>query len=428
MNRTGTPSRLEEFLRRIKSIPGGLAAYWSGKLSGWLQSEKLAEEASALPIARDEIRRLRKSALHGQTAFSAPQALTPDEQSLVVSIREETERFNRNNLTRTAAYWNVFSRTPELHWAFLAHMVSRNGGWTMTDLKGGLLPRLLSGKRAEAIFALLERANGLIFQDAYPQLRLYEASVQRKQPLFHLLREFDVSAFMRPVWEQFWAERNSALLTVALIVNEQHYIEGRVVQDSYFRRTVLDTPAFQAQSLLQMNMIVFPYLAEGNSAVLSRPDTAYRLAGLVIEDFTDLRERIAFGKKLYAILFAVPGITRGARDFAAGKPYSGSRADYWPHLFAPVRRYAPAAVYTAKLEGGLLKPGAEPFYSPKLEYVWPDVPFQAVDRYDWHDSCKDAFVWFESPHPPASFEITNEYTFSLNKLELAVLAGELLFE
>lgn len=416
MNRSGTPSRLQELLRRIGSIPGGMASYWTGKLSGWLQSAKLADESSALPITKEEIRRLRKSALHGtNTASSALQMLKPDEQSLIASIREETERCNRNNITRTTAYWHVFQRTPELHWAFLAHMVSRNGGWTMTDLKGGLLPRLLSRERAKAIFALLERANGLIFQDAYPQLLLYEAAVIRKQKLFHLLPEFGVSAFMRPVWDQFWEERNSALLTVGLIVNEQNYIEGRVVQDDYFRRTVLDTPAFQAQSLLQMNMIVFPYRSEG-------------LAGLVIEDFTDLRERIAFGKKLYSILFAVPGIARGARDFAGGKPHSGSREDYWPHLFASVRKDIPSASYTTKLEGAKLRPGAEPFYSPKLEHSWKDVPFHRVERYDWQTSSKDAFDWFETLHAPASFEITNEYGFSLNKLELAVLAGELLFE
>lgn len=44
------------------------------------------------------------------------------------------------------AYYDYYLRYPEIHWAFLGHMVSRNGGWNMTDLKGDLLSRLLSEK------------------------------------------------------------------------------------------------------------------------------------------------------------------------------------------------------------------------------------------------------------------------------------------
>lgn len=434
MNRLGSTDRIKDVWERLRTIPGNLAAYWSGKLAGWRQSAALAHEAATPAATKAEINRLRQAmAIFAKTSpqLSAPPKLTAEENAIAQSIREETTRLNRNNATRTAAYWKLFERRPELHWALLAHMVSRNGGWNMTDLKGELLPRLLSPARAEAIFAFLERANALIFQDAYPQLRLYEYSVERRQPHFHLLPAFGVSAFMRPVWEQFWRERGSALLTVALIVNEQHYIERRVVRDERFRRSVLDTTAFHALSLLQLNAIVLPYAPKaepenGTGTAAANPD--YRLAGLILENFSELEERIEFGKQLYAILFGVPDIAAGARAFAAARPHSGSRADYWPGLFAPLNKDAQQAKYAEKLDGGKLLPGAAPLYSPKLEQAWPDVAFAPPERFDWYEGGSGPFRFLTKPRLPASFDMTNEYAFALNKLELAVLAGELLFD
>ena len=69
-------------------------------------------------------------------------------------------------------------------------MVSRNGGWNMTDLKGGLLSRLLTKKEVESFFTFLERGNWLIFQDAYPQFLVYEESKKRGKNLFYLLSSF----------------------------------------------------------------------------------------------------------------------------------------------------------------------------------------------------------------------------------------------
>lgn len=434
MNRTANRQSggARGWLERVGSLPGRIAAYWSGKLGGWLQSAHMAKDDRALAISDREIRALRRAVAASKQAASPPPPFGPQYEQLIASIRAETERFNRNNVTRTDAYWRVFERRPELHWAFLAHMVSRNGGWNMTDLKGDLQSRLLPSERAEAIFAFLERANALIFQDAYPQLRLYEASLKRRQPLFHLLPAFGVSAFMRPVWEQFWRERNSALLTVALIVNEQHYIEGRVVKNEHFIRTVIATPAFQLQSLLQLNAVVFPYAADRSAVQSARPGTAaapereYRLAGLILERFEDLQERIEFGKKLYAILFAVPTVGEGARLFASRVRHSGSRADYWPHLFAAVRRHPPqSGRYTARLHGCKLAQGAEPLYSPNLASAWKDRLVAPPETYDWFRG-DEAFGYLAAPKPPQSFEMTNEYCFALGKLELAVLAGKLL--
>lgn len=123
------------------------------------------------------------------------------------------------------AYFDFYQKHPEIHWAFLGHMVSRNGGWNMTDLKGDLLTRLLTNKERDAYFTFLERGNWLIFQDAYPQFLLYGESLKRNKPLFYLLPALDISSFMESVWNYFWKRRDSYILTIALVINEQNYLE-----------------------------------------------------------------------------------------------------------------------------------------------------------------------------------------------------------
>ncbi len=339
---------------------------------------------------------------------------TEAEQTLVAHIHAATKRCNRNNLLRTEAYGEVFTRTPELHWALLAHAVSRNGGWNMTDLQGEWLPRLLLDEQREAVFAFLERANALIFQDAYPQLLLYEESVKLRRPLFHLLPAFGVSWFMRPVWDCFWKERNSAVLTTALIVNEQHYIETRVVQHPYFRKEVLDTLFFGMQPLLQLNALLIPYLAEGE----------LRLAGLVLESFDNIHERIEFGKRLYAVLFGIPRIHAGTLSFVGSVPHSGSRADYAPHLFTKARQGAPVEPYEARLKAGSLLPGAHPMYSPGLEAAWPERSVEPPEPGDWFQGVTYVEPFFRELPIPPSFELTEEYNLLLERIELGVLAAE----
>lgn len=62
--------------------------------------------------------------------------LTIEDEKRLNKIKRTTHSLNKNNVTRTKAYIDFYKRHPEIHWAFLGHMVSRNGGWNMTDLKG----------------------------------------------------------------------------------------------------------------------------------------------------------------------------------------------------------------------------------------------------------------------------------------------------
>ena len=94
--------------------------------------------------------------------------LTKEEQLIINKIKIQTEQLNKNNVTRTRAYYQFYIQYPEIHWALLGHMVSRNGGWNMTDLKG-IYIREFYQRKINSYFFFLEKGNWLIFQDVYPQ-------------------------------------------------------------------------------------------------------------------------------------------------------------------------------------------------------------------------------------------------------------------
>ncbi len=351
-------------------------------------------------------------------AGNGNQAPSDSEIALVLAIRRQTGEANRNNVTRTAAYWAFYQQHPDIHWAFLAHMVSRNGGWSMTDLAGDLMGQLLSPEECRHIFGFLERSNALIFHDAYPQLLLYGESRRVGRPLFHLLPLLGVSRFMHPVWERFWSKPEPIPLTICLIMNEQHYIEGRVVQNPYYRQHVLERPAFRFQAQLQETQVVFPYRQITLGETDSR--TPWRLSGLTLERFSDLRERIEVGKALYGILFGNPIIRDGVHAFAAAHPHTGSRADYHPALYIATAQKAPqpAVPPAERLHGYDVRAGVRPFYSPRLTDVWPDQPFAAPGGADWFVEQAQTRP-FGPAKAPRSMDMTGEICLGLYKLELA---------
>lgn len=338
------------------------------------------------------------------------------EEQIIEKIREETKTANRNNITRTKAYFNFFQEHPEIHWAYLAHFVSRNTGWNMTDLKGDMLPRLLSEEQVEYFSSFLERCNWLIFQDAYPQLILYAASKQQNQPLFHLLPQFDSSIFMQDMWPRFWQDRNSKLLSYSLIMNEQHYIEIHVLQDPFYQKHVLETLLFKTQSLLHLNHVFFPFLDLKTGNI--------RLAGTIVRDFSQVNERIQVGKRLYALLFQEQSINAKLCQWAEETIHTGSRVDYWPHLYSTSSKQELSSRYTFHLAGGELHRQAAPVYSPTLESVWPDVLNHERPAYqEWFTNIEYVKEWIgdENPYP---YDLTDEYLFTINKLELAIIAKE----
>ncbi|WP_185819861.1 DUF2515 family protein [Salibacterium salarium] len=342
-----------------------------------------------------------------------------EDARLIELIQTETTLHNRNNITRTQAYKEIYFNHKELHWALLAHMVSRNSGWLMTDLKGELLPHLMTEQERYAMFRFYETANALIFQDAYPQLLLYVESKRRQINLFHLLPAFHVSRFMKPFWDLFLKDQDSVLITTALIMNEQHYIEDRVIQNEKYQQTVLETLKFKGQEIAQMTQVIFPYEADNLHIFWTRSGT--RLAGLILEHFADVKERIAVGKKLYAMLFGIKDVFEGVTVFAENVFHSGSRKDYWDYLFTDKVQYKHSQYQKERMIGEKKIKQAPPFYSPTLEEAWENQSIPAVSELDWYNNTS-VLKELQDFSVPMRFDMTGEYCFGLNKLELAVLS------
>ncbi|WP_052476106.1 DUF2515 family protein [Cohnella kolymensis] len=390
-----------------------LALGLAGKGSALWGSFLLTRRRNDLHINPEGVEHFRRQLISvSRSERNRNGTLSAHEKELCTRILAETAEFNRNNVTRTSAYWRFYEAHLELHWSFLAHMVSRNGGWNMTDLKGQWTPQVMDGPSLESIFKLLEACNALIFGDAYPQLLLYSESRRTGRPLWHLLPQFGVSRFMQPFWNRFWIDRNPVPLTVALIINEQNVIQGRVVADPYYRNRVFDTVSFRSQPILQLNQVVVPLRGGGDSGNRS----SRRLAGRVLEDFTNLSERIEFGKSLYAMLFGYPAVLQSAHAFALQVPHTGSRADYWPSRFSKVRRQqkdgSPATEHAAldKL-----------WFSPPLAEAWPDRPLSPVSEGDWFDSL-DILSHLQRIDMPLVIDMTHEHLFGQYKMQTAVLS------
>lgn len=344
-------------------------------------------------------------------------SLTMEQQRLIQSIQAETELLNSNNVTRTMAYLHFYQNHPEIHWAFLAHMVSRNAGWNMTDLKGEFLPKLLSDEECTHYFMWLERGNWLIFQDAYPQLLLYEASKKHKTSLFFLLPYLHVSAFMIPIWMDFWQKENVSALALALIINEQNYIETRIIQNPYYEKNVMSKSSFLFQDMLNLNFILFP-----SDNVPGKPE----LVGKIVRDFTSLKERISIGKRLYSTLFDQPECLEAVSDWALTQVHTGSRKDYWPNLFNDVRESLPGRLYNPQIKECELKDGVPKLYSPQLRYAWKDVEHKPAGEYDWF---QEDLPIDQSPDSVEAVEnITQPYCKSLEKLSFFVFTKKAIFQ
>ncbi|MFC4322803.1 DUF2515 family protein [Litchfieldia salsa] len=337
-------------------------------------------------INSDELLKLKQQLNEQIDQDVGPSLLVGEEKEIVHSIRDKTANLNINNLTRTEAYLKYYQRNPEVHWSFLAHMVSRNAGYNMTDIKGEIIGELIPEKEKINFFNFLERSNALIFNDAFPQLLLYEYSKNKKKSYFHLLNALHVSSFMLPVWNHFYSTNNSNLLTVALIINEQNYIEQRVMTNPLFKG-VIDSIQFKLQELFGFTMVLFPFVL--------KKDKYLKLAGSTVKDFTSLNERINMGKCLYSILFYIKKVREGAYTFATNTPHTGSRADYYSSIFSKQSNSS-----------------SKKIHSPILSHAWSNFNHKYNDHSDWfhNDSIYQAL---ESLPTLNKYDITDDYMSKL---------------
>ncbi|MGJ7912765.1 DUF2515 family protein [Neobacillus sp. LXY-1] len=363
---------------------------------------KRNRELSLLERIRDELKRKNK------ISPGISHHLTIHDRKLLEKIRNQTKELNLNNVTRTKAYLEFYLKHPEIQWAFLGHMVSRNGGYNMTDLKGELLSRLMSIRDRNKFFSFLERGNWLIFQDVYPQFLVYEESLRQHKPLFYLLSYLNVSTFMESIWNHFWKEKDRYIHCIALVINEQSYLEKRVVQNSVYQKDVLNKFEFYLQDWLSFNHILFPH-GEGD------------LKGQTLHQFESVNERILLGKRLYTILFKDQAFLKRAVEWAKGHPHTGSRKDYWPHIFNHVHEGIPGLSYPLRLKSCQLRKGARRFYSPTLENAWKNVSQPEAEQGDWFEDWRVVDYLIEDDEM-INGEIKNEYCKTLERLEIAAVA------
>ncbi|RLQ95137.1 DUF2515 family protein [Falsibacillus albus] len=236
------------------------------------------------------------------------------DSELIDLIRQITFTSNKDNISRTDAYQRFYMKHTEIRWAFLASMVSRNAGWNMCDLVHPLFQASVDPRTRERLFLTYERANWLIFHDAFPQLLLYHYSTILKRPLFHLLKGFCVSEFMHGEWQRFWAENDHSRLTISLIINEQNLIQEPIIMHPLYKKRVFKTILFHLQDFFHFSCVIFPTL-QGN------------LFGASVSKFTDLNARIDLGKRLQKILFH-PDLYPYFLTFAKNVTHTGSRYDY----------------------------------------------------------------------------------------------------
>ncbi|OCA90895.1 hypothetical protein A8F94_03230 [Bacillus sp. FJAT-27225] len=249
------------------------------------------------------------------------------EQEIIHEIWRETARLNKDNITRTNAYFHYFKKHPDIIWSFLASMVSRNGGYNMCDLQGTIFPHFLTDKTRKQLFLTFERANWLIFHDAFPQLMLYSYSTKTNKPLFHLLKHLKVSSFMQKEWTIYWEKQDKNRLTTALIINEQNVIQEPIIEHPVYKSKVFQSIEFNFQEWLHFSCVLFPTCGG-------------ELYGASVSGFKKVANRIDLGRRLAKILFH-PRLFPHFYDFAKNTVHTGSRHDFEQYFKQTIPRDTP---------------------------------------------------------------------------------------
>ncbi|MBM7602033.1 hypothetical protein JOC75_000003 [Metabacillus crassostreae] len=309
------------------------------------------------------------------------------DKEIITYIENKTRNMNYDNISRTKAYENYYFRLEEIQWALLAGMVSRNAGWSMTDLKGIWFRKALNEQMRSLLFMTYERANWMIFQDAFPQLLVYEFSKILNKPLFYLLNHFNVSIFMIKEWELFWKKGRKDRLVNALIINEQNVIHKPVIEHKLYKKHVFKSLDFRLQDLLHFSTVVFPTLNG-------------KLFGFSVNQFTQLTKRIELGKRLSWLLFH-SGLYDEFVNFAKTVVHTGTRYDYEIFMSGNRKRKTP-----------LLRT-AYPMVSHSLD----------ENKKDWFQH-QNTNKWFKDIAIPNKYELTDWFNHKQDQLHLLTILKE----
>lgn len=292
---------------------------------------------------------------------------------IILQTKLKTDDGNVDNISRTERYAKFYKKHPEVKWALLASMVSRNAGWFMTDLEGIPLKQALPYEKRQWLFLSVETANWLIFADAYPQLLLYEYSKRHNKPMFYLLEAFHVSAFMMEEWERFFRTKDEKRLLTSLIINEQHVIQKPVIDHPLFKKFVFHSLPFIFQDLFHFRVILFPTITG-------------KLYGFSTHQFSHVKKRIELGKRLAWLLFH-PLYHGQFLKFSNRVIHTGSRYDYEKYMKKTTKRKSPF-LRTAFpiISHEIDEKEREWFHGQRLGkyYKDPEIP-KRIELTDWYE-------------------------------------------
>jgi hypothetical protein len=311
-----------------------------------------------------------------------------DEAMIIEDIKRRTIQGNMDNISRTVHYEKFYRKHPEIQWAFLAGMVSRNAGYSMTDLKGEWMERSLGRKERSMLFFTYERANWLIFQDAYPQLLLYKYSKEHRKNLLHLMPHFFVSSFMTKEWGRFLAGGDGRRLCISQIINEQNLIQRPVITHPVYRKRVFLSLPFKLQNWLHFSTVLFPKL-DGT------------LFGFSVHGFRQVNKRIELGKKLAALLLESEH-KDGFEQFSRSVQPTGSRRDYEQFVYPN-----------------------KPCESQMLRTVFPLIWHHRGKKDDWSRRAK-LDVSLHQPLRANPIELTQWYKQKQRQMKAGILLKEIL--
>jgi Protein of unknown function (DUF2515) len=228
---------------------------------------------------------------------------------------DELDERNTDNVTRTDSYLQLYAWTVasgrELPWLLMAHLVSRNAGYLMSDLarsldgKAGADPDLRGAM--ESLMALLERANFLIFHDAWHHV--LHALLGRADALSSpRTPRFMIDAWQRHARDGRDGERT---LVLDLVHNEQHLIERRAVHHAHL------APGLRLLQMIEMSGREKPlhFPIEGAPAI-------------TVGGFAQVERRIAAGARIFDEVVADRGRRAALLTWAQAHPHTGSRAVY----------------------------------------------------------------------------------------------------
>jgi hypothetical protein len=245
---------------------------------------------------------------------SAAASLAPARARLERMLAEKDAR-NRDNVARTESYLELYALARahgvDLPWVLMAHLVSRNAGYLMTDLaEGGRATAFFTREALDELFLFLERANFLIFDDAWHHVMHH--ALGRASAL-----DDRTPRFVREAWARYEAAAAGGVtpaleraLVLDLVTNEQNLIESRVVHHPRFARA--------------RAMVAF-FEDAGIDGPVVLPLTPARIK---VGAFERLEKRIEAGRRIFDEVLAPKDERDAIFAWAAATPHAGSRAAY----------------------------------------------------------------------------------------------------